>query len=75
MGVIGGSYDNIIDFLDIFCKVRSEMGGASFNANMWIGQYIFRSLHKDKSIMIGEPFTSEFKQYQDDRRDVYFIHK
>jgi hypothetical protein len=75
MGVIGGSYDNIIDFLDIFCKVRSEMGGASFNANMWIGQYIFRSLLKDKSIMIGEPFTSEFKQYQDDRRDVYFIHK
>lgn len=75
MGVIGGSYDNIIHFLDLFCKVRSEMRNESFNANMWIGQYIFRSLLKDKLIMIGEPFTSEFKKYQDDRKDVYFTHK
>ena len=75
MGVLGGSYKNIIDFLNIFCEVRSEMGNADFNANMWIGQYVFRSLFKDKSIMIGEPFTSEFKKYQDDRKDVYFIHK
>jgi hypothetical protein len=75
MGVLGGSYENVIEFLNIFCEVRSEIREVDFNANMWIGQYVFRSLLKNKSIMIGEPFTSEFKKYQDGRKDVYFIHK
>lgn len=75
MGVIGGSYKNIIDFLDKFCITRIELGNPDFNSDMWLGQYIFRYLMQDSSLMVGEPFTSNFKQYENDRKDVYFIHK
>lgn len=75
MGVIGGRYKKILDFLHKFYQIRVDLGNPDFNANMWVGQYIFRSLLKDERLMIGEPFTSEFKKYQDDRKDVYFIHK
>lgn len=75
MGVIGGKFDNIVDFLDKFCVTRLKMGAPDFNADMWIGQYVFRHLLSSKKILIGDPFTSEFKKYQNDRKDVYFIHK
>jgi hypothetical protein len=75
MGVIGGTYNNIMDFLDKFCLTRLKLGTPSFNADMWIGQYIIRHLMSKKQILIGHPFTSEFKQYQNSRKDVYFIHK
>jgi hypothetical protein len=42
---------------------------------MWTGQYVFRHLLSDKKILIGEPLTSDFKKYQNDRTDVFFIHK
>lgn len=75
MGVIGGTYDNIMLFLDTFCKVRTDLASPGFNADMWVGQYVFRHLLADKKLLLGYPFTSDFKQYQDDRKDVYFIHK
>ncbi len=76
MGVVGGSYQNIIDFLDKYLKIRLSMEDDKFDqADMWVGNYIFRSYFKNKSLLIGEPFTSEFKKYQNDREDVYFIHK
>lgn len=75
MGVIGGNYENILNFLNKFCETRIALGNPDFNADMWIGQYVFRSLLKDKKTMIGEPFTSRFKKYEIDRKDVYFIHK
>lgn len=75
MGVIGGSYENINLFLEKFCDTRVKLGNPDFNSDMWIGQYVFRSLLSDKKVLIGEPFTSEFKKYQIDRKDVYFIHK
>ena len=75
MGVIGGTYSNICQFLEVFCETRTKMASPNFNADMWVGQYVFRHLLKDKNIMLGEPFTSEFKKYQTDRKDVYFIHK
>lgn len=75
MGVIGGKYDNIISFLDKFCVTRLSLGSPSFNSDMWIGQYVFRYLMSNKKLLIGEPFTSNFKQYENARKDVYFIHK
>jgi hypothetical protein len=75
MGVIGGSYENIMDFLDAFCLTRVKMLDPDFNADMWVGQYVFRHLLSDRNIMIGEPFTSIFKGYENDRKDVFFIHK
>lgn len=75
MGVIGGNYENILLFLNKFCETRIRLGIPDFNSDMWIGQYVFRKLLADKSILIGEPFTSIFKKYEIDRKDVYFIHK
>lgn len=76
MGVIGGCYENILLFLNTFCQERIKMGCPEFgSSDMWVGQYVFRKHLADKNILIGEPFTSVFKQYEMDRRDVYFIHK
>jgi hypothetical protein len=76
MGVVGGTYNNILEFLNKFCETRIRLGNPDFgSADMWVGQYVFRHLLSDKNIMIGEPFTSNFKQYEIDRKDVYFIHK
>ena len=75
MGVIGGTYSNMLNFLDKFCLARMKLGHPDFNADMWVGQYVFRHLLSDKKILLGEPFTSNFKGYEYDRKDVYFIHK
>lgn len=75
MGVIGATYDNICEFLKLFCQTRINLGNPDFNSDMWLGQYIFRHLLSHKNLMIGNPFTSDFKQYQNERQDVYFIHK
>jgi hypothetical protein len=75
MGVIGGNYDNILNFLNKFCDTRIKLENPDFNSDMWVGQYVFRHLLSNKNLMIGEPFTSKFKKYEVDRKDVYFIHK
>lgn len=75
MGVIGASYSNILEFLNKFCEIRIKLGNPDFNSDMWIGQYVFRSCLNNKKLLIGEPFTSIFKKYEIDRKDVYFIHK
>lgn len=76
MGIIGGGRDNVLHFLSIYNDFRLSLGAPEFGqADMYCGQYVFRILLQDKSIMIGYPVCSEFKQYQNDREDVYFIHK
>jgi len=73
MGVIGGKYENIMNFLELFCKERTKMRELSYNANMPLGQYIARL--NFKAILCGAPFTSEYKKYQTNRADVCFRHK
>jgi len=73
MGVIGFNYENGIKFLNLFCDQRKRSGLLQLNVNMTLGNYIARK-YFDK-IYAGEPFCSEFKKYQKDRTDVYFIHK
>lgn len=75
MGVIGGSYTNMLKFLESFCRERIKIGNCDFNADMWLGQYVFRHELRHFNLMVGEPFTSVFKEYQNNRSDVYFIHK
>lgn len=75
MGVIGGKYHDMVLFYDKFCEIRSDMGSKDFNCNMWLCQYLLRFIFEDRNTLIGDPVCSEFKQYQKDRKDVYFIHK
>lgn len=75
MGVVGGNHHDMLMFYDSFCRIRKEMQDESFNANMWICQYLLRLVFSDKKTMVGSPVCSDFKKYQKNRRDVYFIHK
>lgn len=75
MGVIGGAYEDMSNFYSRFVEIRQSMGVPEFNSDMWLCQYLLRSQFKDKKFIMGEPVCSEFKQYQNEREDVYFIHK
>lgn len=75
MGVIGGKHKNMLEFYTRFTEVRESMGETEFNSDMWLCQYLLRSQFKDKKFIMGYPVCSEFKKYQNDRKDVYFIHK
>mgnify|MGYP003966571853 CR=1 FL=1 len=73
MGVIGGNYDNVYKFLSLFCDLRIKAGNPNLNINMALGNYIARNFFSD--IRYGFPYCSEFKKYQTERKDVFFIHK
>ena len=75
MGVIGGRFENMLNFYKTFVKIRNELQNPHFNADMWICQYLLRSQLQPCEIMIGDPVCSEFKKYQNKRKDVFFIHK
>lgn len=76
MGVIGCNYENALKFLKIYNEFRVSLGRSEIgNLDMACGQYVFRRLLKGEKMLIGQPFCSEFKKYQNDRKDVYFIHK
>jgi hypothetical protein len=75
MGVIGGSFNKMKEFYNSFVEVRTSMAMPSFNADMWVLQYLLRSYIKTEQKIVGYPICSEFKGYQNNREDVYFIHK
>jgi hypothetical protein len=76
MGVVGGKRNKVLNFLEIYNSFRKSIGSPEFDtADMFCGQYAFRYLLRDYNFIIGEPVCSEFKKYQNDRKDVYFIHK
>lgn len=74
-GVIGGRYDNVMLFLDAFCEVHDKMNSPKTISDMFVTNYLIRHIFSSKKTLIGEPVTSNFKQYEVDRKDVYFIHK
>lgn len=75
MGVIGGKFDKMLKFYREFVRIRNELSNPHFNADMWLCQYLLRSQLQPCELMIGDPVCSEFKKYQNERKDVFFIHK
>lgn len=75
MGVVGGKYEDMCLFYKMFKQVREAMGDPSFNSDMWVCQYLLRSVLSDKNFIMGDPVCSRYKEYENDREDVYFIHK
>lgn len=75
MGAIGAKYEDMMLFLNTLCQLRIKMGIPEFNADIWTGNYTFRHLLSEKKLLIGEPLTSNFKEYEYERKDVAFIHK
>ena len=74
MGVIGSIQENVEFFLKLFTECR-ERARTTVNINMALGQFILRYAFQDSKVCVGEPLTSEYKKWQKDRKDVYFIHK
>ena len=62
MGAIGARYDDMMRFLNTLCEERVRIGNPDFNADIWTGNYVFRHKLSDCKILIGEPFTSNFKK-------------
>lgn len=75
MGVVGGKFSNMLEFYKNFKSIREEMGSPEFNSDMWICQYLLRSKLQSCNLLMGDPVCSNFKQYETEREDVYFIHK
>lgn len=75
MGVVGGRYEDMLLFYKKFCETRIIMGNPEFNSDMWVLQYLLRSVFNEKKFIMGDPVCSEFKKHQKQRKDVYFIHK
>ena len=70
MGVIGGKLDRVMKFLNIYNNFRLSIGAKDFGqADMFCGQYVFRKLLSEYKTMIGYPACSEFKKYQNDRKE------
>ena len=76
MGVVGGSGADMKEFYETFCEIRNQTGNPEANINMYLCQYLLRAIFRDKKkTLIGEPVTSKYKAYENNRKDVYFIHK
>lgn len=73
-GVICGKRGNILKLLDLFCKTREKTGFKKMNINMMLINYCARILFGE-NILIGDPITSKYKEFEIDRKDVYFRHK
>ena len=75
MGVVGGKFDKMLLFYEKFTEIRRQSERPELNIDMWILQYMLRSELQPHEFIMGEPVCSDFKKYQNDRKDVYFIHK
>jgi hypothetical protein len=75
MGVVGGLFSNMKLFYSKFQEIRESMGQPHFNSDMWLCQYLLRSVLFDKKFIAGNPVCSNYKSYENDRTDVFFIHK
>ena len=75
VGVGGGSYDSMKNFYNRYCEMREPLQNYEHNFDMWIPQFLLRHLFAANGLVLGDPVCSEFKKYQNDREDVYFIHK
>ena len=75
-GILGGRRDNIIKMLhkirDIFNGYDESMLKSNFN--MVVFNYVLYTYFKSK-IITRPPIHSLFKKYENDRKDVWFIHK
>ena len=75
-GILGGNRKDVLNFLknmiSIFDKFNSEI--KTKNLNMIVFNYVVYKIF-NQNVISGSPLHSEFKKYQNNRTDVYFIHK
>lgn len=75
-GILGGSYEICLEFLsEMVRKFKSlDVAQRELNLNMAVFNHTVYNGFLHRSVT-GDPLHSEYKAYQNDRRDVWFIHK
>lgn len=75
-GIMGGAYDKILTILQAMKQefLRPRCYNKN-NNNMLVFNKIIYDLVDQESIVTGEPVCSVFGAYENDREDVWFIHK
>ena len=72
-GIIGGNIKSILKLLKIMCYYFSKDSCNYCNLNMAIlNQSVYNNFN---NIITGYPLHSRFLKYENNRKDVYFIHK
>ena len=75
-GILGGNRKDVLNFLknmiNIFEKFDNEI--KTKNLNMIVFNYVIYKIYS-QNIISGNTLHSKFKKYENNRTDVYFIHK
>lgn len=73
-GVVGGYREIVLSFLNKMKEQFEKINRPKENNNMAVFNYVMHKYFKN-DLIVGSPVTSNFKRYENSRKDVWFIHK
>ena len=73
-GILGGNRKQMLYFLKNMIKILSQMKDKKLNCNMVAFNYVIKYI-LNYNVISETPVCSQFKKYQNHRKDVWFIHK
>lgn len=73
-GILGGFREKVIEVLDFIVQYLESIDKRHENLNMGLFNYVLYS-HFREQLVAGPPVHSIFGGYENDRTDVWFIHK
>jgi hypothetical protein len=75
-GILGGKREEVLNFLMNMEKLLLglKINQQNKNLNMIIFNYVVYNIYNE-NVISGFPLHSKFKSYENNRKDVYFIHK
>ena len=73
-GILGGNRENVIKFIKNMIYIFNLIDNKNKDKNNNMAVFNIVS-ENTKNIITGTPLHSDFKEFQNNRKDVYFIHK
>tara|TARA_Y100000590_G_scaffold14063_2_gene16885 strand:+ start:6202 stop:7041 length:840 start_codon:yes stop_codon:yes gene_type:complete len=75
-GLLGGKRENILRFLENMLYIFDSLSfdQKKQNLNMIVFNYVVYN-HLNENVISGEILHSKYKKFENDRKDIYFIHK
>ncbi len=73
-GILGGTKEKMLEFTQHMKDEFKEINVPGKNNNMAVFNYVTYTYYKSQFIT-GYPVCSKFSQFENDRKDVWFIHK
>merc|ERR1719272_57321 len=80
-GLLGGSRNIMLELFRHMMDVvldpttSARQNKETINVNMAALNYIVYNRYNASTIFTGRPFHSRYKMYEEERRDVWFVHK